>query len=151
MLYTNLKINEKNYKLRLTTFQASELVKHTERNPLELLIEAGQTTNYIPLLKILHYAIRWQNPDIKFEEVCEIYDEMIDNGHSINELFALVREILRAAGIGFKKHPTEVIDALKNLGIEIDPKHIETDEERVIRVKEEESFEKEGSKTRKNK
>lgn len=101
MLYTNIKIGENEYKCRLNTKGLIEVEKRLGKNPLGVFMKV--TENELPLLSdllvIFHQSLQPFNHGITFDNVYEIYDAYIDDGHTYVDFISLITQIMVDSGL----------------------------------------------------
>ena len=101
MLYTTMVVKDKEYKLRISAKSCVDLEKKLGENPLNVLIEATNA-NKIPTLSsfltILHAAIQQYQHGITLDDVYNIYDEFVDEGHNITDLVPIIYEVVKVSG-----------------------------------------------------
>ncbi|MGM9937491.1 MAG: DUF6096 family protein, partial [Candidatus Ornithomonoglobus sp.] len=105
MLYTTLKIGEKDYKLRMSSAKVVEVEKEIKKNPLDILIDAQK--GILPLMSdtiaIFWGALTYYQHGINREAVYDIYDEYIAEGHTYTDFIqSVLLDIFITAGY-FKK------------------------------------------------
>lgn len=108
MNYTTLTIGEKEYKLRINTRAMCDLEKRIGRNLLDVILDMAN--NKMPetceLVAILHASLQAYHHGIKFDDVYDIFDEYIADGHTYIEFIEVVSEIFEVSGI-IQKEATE--------------------------------------------
>lgn len=117
MMYEILKVNEKEYKLRLGVKETIELEKKLGCNPLVKLMEMGE--NNLPetefILDVLHASLQKFNKGMTMNKVYDLYDELVDEGCTLEEFLQLIIKIFTVSG--FLKQ-----DALEKAVTEIEAK-----------------------------
>lgn len=101
MNYITLSIGNMDYKLRMTTRSMCELEKKLGRNPIDILIETTQ--NRLPkttdLVFILHSALQPYSHNIKIDDVYDLFDEYIADGHTYMDFINVVIELFKVSGV----------------------------------------------------
>lgn len=101
MLYTTMVVKDKEYKLRISARSCVDLEKKLGENPLNVLV-AATDENKIPTLSsflmILHAAIQQYQHGITLDDVYDIYDEFVDEGHGIMDLVPIIYEVFKVSG-----------------------------------------------------
>lgn len=101
MLYTILKIGNKEYKCRLTARACVDLERVLEGNPLNIFVKMEQTKQ-LPkledLIYILHASLQAYEHGISLNDAYDIYDAFVDNGKTIEDLVFFMYEIFRVSG-----------------------------------------------------
>lgn len=101
MLYKELTIGEKVYKLRLDAKNSVSLEKAIGKNPLNIFMEMGETEKmpYISdLIYIFAYSLQKYQHGITINDAYDIYDEWIEEGHSMEEFIPIITDILEVSG-----------------------------------------------------
>lgn len=108
MLYTDFLVGEKTYKLRLNTRNIVLLEKALGMNPV--LIFSNAANKHAPTVEqmvlVLHYSLRWENPEITLDEAYDIFDAWLEEGHITGEFVSVITEIYMLSGL-FKKEKNE--------------------------------------------
>lgn len=115
MLYTTLKIGEKDYKLRMSSAKAVEVEQEIGKNPVNVLIDTQ--TGRLPLMSetmaIFWGALTYYQHGIKREAVYDIYDAYIEDGHTYLDFIQdVLISVFETAGY-FKREDLEAQDAPK--------------------------------------
>lgn len=106
MLFTELKVKNKKYKLRLNTRATILLEKKMKKNPLEVMY--GITQGMMPTLEevmdiLYHSLIPYHETSFEtIDSVYDFYDKYIENGGSLEEILEVLLEVINACGY-FKK------------------------------------------------
>lgn len=102
MLYYTWNVKENEYKLRLNAKNTVDLEKYLGANPVTILTNMSKN-NELPdldtLLTIISYSMQQFNHGISLNDVYNIYDEYIDDGHNMFELLTVVMEIYKVSGL----------------------------------------------------
>lgn len=98
------------FKLRLDAFRVMQLEKALGgRSPLSIF--AGASEQNIPqlgdLLLALHAALQPYQKGLKLEDAYKIYDDFIDEGHTIVDFIPVIIEVYKVSGL----IPKEEIDS----------------------------------------
>ena len=100
-MYTNFKVGEKNYKLRLGIQQIIDLEKSLGHSLIEELNKFSN--NSLPstefLANVIFYSMQKYQHKIKINDVYSIIDEYVEEGNSRIELMNVVIEILQDSNI----------------------------------------------------
>lgn len=97
MLYAIWEINGEEYKLRLTTFQAVQVERQLGMGLTETISHLADVT---VITTILWGALQQYNHGLNLRDVCDLYDEYLENGGSIEKIMDVMMEILAQVGIG---------------------------------------------------
>ena len=102
MNYIEFKVGSETYKLRLGAREVAQLEKKLGGNS-PLSIFSGAEQNQMPelskVLLILHASMVKLNNGIKEEDVYNIYDQYVEEGHSLTELIPVLVDIFKSAGL----------------------------------------------------
>lgn len=113
MLYTTLKVGNKEYKLRLDAQRSVEVEKQLGKHPLDVLLamapkgaQDGSTNDItgmsMPFVGdiciILHGALQKYQHEIDLPKTYDLYDDYIDAGGSYMDFFGILQEILQVSG-----------------------------------------------------
>lgn len=101
MNYTNFYVGEKEYKLRLNTRAVVNLEKRLGKNPIDVFttLVGNQLPKTSDLLMILHASMEQLNHGIKADDIYDIYDMYLEEGHSIADLINVIMEVFKSSGI----------------------------------------------------
>lgn len=101
MLYTTLKVGDKEYKCRLTTKSFVELEKKLGTNPLNVLMAMDDKS--LPplgsLLAIVHASLQTLEHGISMDDVYDIYDAYCADGKTIGDLVWFIHDLLVDSGM----------------------------------------------------
>ncbi|MBB6716370.1 DUF6096 family protein [Clostridium gasigenes] len=104
MKYTEFKVGEKEYKLKLGAAETISVEKKLGANLLNMFIKAGK--DELPklgdILIVLHGAMQKYTHGTTLANVYDLYDEYIDNDGSYMDLISVLTEVLQDSGF-FKK------------------------------------------------
>lgn len=102
MLFHSFTIGGKDYKGRLSAKTCVELEKKLGTNPLNVFMaiaQKGEMPNLEVLITILHASLTQFNHGIKLEDTYTIYDEFVDEGHSLMDLVPILLDIFKVSGL----------------------------------------------------
>jgi len=104
MKYTEFKVGEKEFKLRLGACEIINLEKKLGKNPLDILmnVEKGELPKIGDTLTIIHAAMQKFHHNITIETVYQLYDEYVDEGKSYIDLIPIILEVFKVSGF-FRK------------------------------------------------
>jgi hypothetical protein len=97
--YTPWNVNDEEYKLRLTRFNAVQVEKQLGMGLTEAVQHLADTTVIITLL---WGGLQQFNHGFSFKDVCELYDEYLESGGNIEKIIDVIMELLAQVGIGEK-------------------------------------------------
>lgn len=101
MLFYTLKVNEKEYRCRLTAKACVDLEKRLGTNPLNVLAKVGNNNELPPLeslIVILHSSLQTMEHGITLDKAYEIYDEYVDSGKTLIDFITEIIEIFKTSG-----------------------------------------------------
>lgn len=101
MLYTTLTINGTDYKARLTARSCVDLEKKLKSNPLNVFMKianSGELPELESLILILQAAISSYNHNFSIDKAYELYDEFIDEGHTMVDLIPMIMDVFKVSG-----------------------------------------------------
>lgn len=101
MLYYTLKIKDKEYKCKLATKNLVNLEHRLGGNPLNVLTSISESNlpKLEPLLIILHESLQNLEHGISMDDIYDIYDNFIEDGHNMLELMPIIVEIFKVSGL----------------------------------------------------
>lgn len=97
MMYYELKINDKEYKLRLDVRSVVSLEKELGKNPLFVFTKKVPETEEMVL--ILYHSLKHYYPEATIEEAYAILDAWIDSGKLLTEFVSVCVEIYTISGL----------------------------------------------------
>lgn len=114
MLYTEWKVNDKTFKLRLNTMGVLQLEDKMGRNPADMFmaLSEGQLPKIRDVVYILHQSLQPYHNGYTMEKAAELLDKYAEEGHSIYDFLT-----------------TEVMDLFRNAGLLGSEKDIEEEDE----------------------
>lgn len=100
MLYTELKIGEEIFKLRLNTKNSIMLEKSLGYNPIGLLmdIERGKMPRLEDILKVLHACLQTYHHGYNMDKVWNLYDDYVSDGKTMFDLIPVFVEVFQQCG-----------------------------------------------------
>ena len=101
MLYKELKIGDKELKLRLSTRDCVALEKKLGRNPLDDLMAVEQ--GKLPTVVVLHASLQKYQSNYSLENVYDLYDEYIEEGNTLTDMLSVITDVFKVSG--FFKEP----------------------------------------------
>lgn len=99
MLYSTLTINDKDYKLRLTTRNIISLEKELGYNPIFIFGDGDTVPTVTVMVTILFYSLQAYNHGITKEEAYNIFDEYLAEGKTITDFIYVILDVYRVSGI----------------------------------------------------
>lgn len=101
MLYSLITINGKDYRCRLSTRNAVELERKMGKNPLNIFMKMADGNVYPNLddmMMIFHASLQKYHHGITLEEAYNIFDEYVDEGHTLIDFIPFILEIFQNSG-----------------------------------------------------
>ena len=99
--FYTLTVGEKDYQMRLTASAIMSIEKKLGK-PLFAALEHIQDNMIETITTIIWGAMQPMNADFTMEKATALFDEYIDNDHSIEELMIEINKLFEASGF-FKK------------------------------------------------
>lgn len=105
MMYYELPVGEKMYKLRLTTRSIVNLEKKIGCNPLAIFGKGDVVPTLTTMLTVFQYSLQPYMSDITENKAYDIFDEWLEDGHSLADFVPVILEIYKVSGL-IKEEPT---------------------------------------------
>jgi hypothetical protein len=104
MLYTTITIKNRDYKARITAKACVDLEKKLGTNPLNIFIGMAQSDELkLPslneILIIIHASLQAYEHKITMDDVYELYDNFIEEGHTYTDLMPIIFDIYKVSGL----------------------------------------------------
>lgn len=99
MLYYEFPVGSKVYQLRLTTRNLIKLEQKIGCNPLTIFGKGDTVPPISTLITILWASLQQPNKSYTEDEVYDIYDEWIDDGHAVAEFIPIILNIYKVSGL----------------------------------------------------
>ncbi len=100
MLYHELKIGDKTYKLRLSTRDIVSLEKTIGMNPISIFGSDGRTIPSITVMvNILHQSLQKYQHGVSINDAYDIFDSYIEDGHMPTDFILDIVEIYKVSGL----------------------------------------------------
>lgn len=106
MKYTEFKVGNKEYKLRLAVNETINIEKKIGGNVLDIFMKKDKIPTMEQLLMVLHGALQKFHHNITLTDTYDIYDEYVDMGETFEDLIEVVMDVFEVAGF-FKKEQLE--------------------------------------------
>ena len=118
-MFTELKIKDETYKLRLNTRSSVALEKSLGKSPLTMLmkLDAGELPTLTDMVLILHAMLQPLNHGISLERTYDLYDAYVADGNSLFDLIPVIIEVFQESGYLAKPGTEETVetDVAKNV------------------------------------
>lgn len=99
MLFYDFTVQDKVYKLRLTTRSIVNLEKKIGCNPLAIFGKGDTVPTLTTMLMVFHAALQPYNHGITEGEAYDIFDNWLDDGHTLAEFVPVILEIYKVSGL----------------------------------------------------
>lgn len=99
MLYYELEVGNKTYKLRLNTRNIVSLEKLLNTNPLGVFGAGDRIPTVTEMVYILHASLQQYEHGITLEDAYNIFDEYIEQGNTTTDFVTVIVEVYKASGI----------------------------------------------------
>jgi hypothetical protein len=106
MRYTEFKVGDKEYKLRLSAMNIVAIEKKLGGNVLDIFMKEDKIPTIEELLLVLHGALQKFQHGITLLDTYNIYDAYVDEGGTFEALLELIMEVFEVSGF-FKKEQLE--------------------------------------------
>lgn len=106
MRYTEFKVGDKEYKLRLAAAEMVNIEKKIGGNVLEIFMSEDKIPTMEELLLTLHGSLVKFNHGINLVDTYAIYDDYVDSGGGFEELIEIIIDVFEVSGF-FKKEQIE--------------------------------------------
>lgn len=93
------------YKLRLRAVDQIAVTKKLGKSLLEVVSEMNEADNALAafdlevLLTIFAFSLKANHKDLKEKDVYDLYDEYVDEGNSMFDLFQVIMKVLSISGV----------------------------------------------------
>lgn len=99
MMYVDFAAGNKEYKLRLNTRDVVALEKSLGCNPLAIFGNGDTIPTITTMVKILHNSMRKFHHNITLEDAYDIFDNWLDEGHTMTDFISVILEIYKVSGL----------------------------------------------------
>ena len=99
MLYKELTINGKEYKLRLNTRNVVMLEKQLGCNPLSIFGDGTTIPTITTMVYILHAALQQYHHGVNLDDAFNIFDEYLADGYNATDFLAVIVDIYKVSGL----------------------------------------------------
>ena len=107
-MYVDFEVKNKAYKLRLNTRNVVALEKALGTNPLNIFDLEGNTIPSITsMVCVLHASLQQYHHGITVNDAYDIFDDYLEDGHTVDEFIYVILDIYRESGIIPKEADTE--------------------------------------------
>lgn len=107
MLFTEFKVGDSIYKLRLSTRDIVGLENRIDKNALLVFGENGDRVPTVSeMVTILFYSMQKYNHGINLNDAYDIFDEWLADGNAVTDFVTIIVDIYKVSGL-FKDTNTE--------------------------------------------
>lgn len=99
MLYKELTINGKEYKLRLNTRNVVMLEKQLGCNPLSIFGDGTTIPTITTMVYILHASLQQYHHGVNLDDAFNIFDEYLADGYNVTDFLAVIVDIYKVSGL----------------------------------------------------
>lgn len=99
MMYYEFEAGNKVYRLRLSTRNVVGLEKQLGCNPLAIFGDGSTIPTVSAMVQILYASMQQYNHGVGLEEAYTIFDNYLDDGHSVTDFIGVILEIYKVSGI----------------------------------------------------
>jgi len=103
-MFTSWKVGDEEYRLRLTTFYATQVEKQLG---FGLTAAAERLADASVIATILWGALQTYQHGVSFKDACGIYDDYIEDGGSLEGILDVIFELLSQIGVVDKPNKSE--------------------------------------------
>lgn len=100
MLYTIWTVKGNDYKLRLNAKACVDLEKKLGTNALNIFVglKENELPSLTPMLLIIQAGMSQYQHNMNLDAVYDIYDDYVDEGHTLADLVPLILDIFKVSG-----------------------------------------------------
>ena len=107
MLFSEIKIGDKELKLRLDSRSCVSLERKLGKNPLSIFMNEDKSLPKLEdLIAIFHASLQKYNQGYNEEKTYDLYDEYINEGNTFIDLIPVIMDIFKVSGF-FKESEVE--------------------------------------------
>lgn len=99
MMFYDFEAGNKSYRLRLNTRNIVSLEKQLGCNPLAIFGDGNTIPTVSTMVCVLFHSMQQYNHGITLDDAYSIFDNYLDEGHSITDFIAVILEIYKVSGI----------------------------------------------------
>lgn len=99
MKFLDFEVGNKTYQLRLTTRSIVNLEKKIGMNPLAIFGQGDVVPTLTTMLTIFHCALQATHRTITEDDAYNLFDEWLDEGHSLAEFVPVILDIYKVSGL----------------------------------------------------
>ena len=99
MNYIDFVAGNKEYKLRLSIRSTVALEKQLGCNPISIFGNGEKIPTITEMVNILHAALQQLNHGISLNDAYGIFEDWLNDGHTITDFLAVILDIYKVSGI----------------------------------------------------
>lgn len=99
MLYTEFKVDNEVYKLRLRTRDIITLEKLINENPLSIFGNGDTIPTVTTMVYILHTSMQAYHHGISLNDAFDIFDKWLADDNSVTDFLAVIVDLYKVSGI----------------------------------------------------
>ena len=99
MNYVDFMAGNKEYKLRLNTRNIVALEKQLGCNPIHVFGDGDRIPTLTQMVQILHASMTQYNHGITINDAYDIFDDYLNDGHTMTDFIYVIMDIYRASGL----------------------------------------------------
>lgn len=107
MMYYDFEAGNKAYKLRLNTRNIVALEKQLGCNPVSIFGRGDTIPTVTVMVTVLHASLQQFQHGISMDDAYNIFDDYLNDGHSMTDFIPVILEIYRTSGIVGKEGTEE--------------------------------------------
>lgn len=99
MMFYDFEAGNKSYRLRLNTRNIVSLEKQLGCNPLAIFGDGSTIPTVSTMVNVLFHSMQQYNHGITLNDAYDIFDNYLDDGHSVTDFIAVILEVYKVSGI----------------------------------------------------
>lgn len=99
MMYYDFTANGKQYKLRINIRNTVALEKKLGVNPIAIFGNGETIPTVNNMVDVLHFSLQQYQHNIGYNETLEIFEEWLNDGHTMLDFIPIILEIYKVSGI----------------------------------------------------
>lgn len=99
MMFYDFEAGNKSYRLRLNTRNIVSLEKQLGCNPLAIFGDGSTIPTVSTMVAVLFHSMQQYNHGITVNDAYDIFDQYLNDGHSVTDFISIILEIYKVSGI----------------------------------------------------
>lgn len=99
MVYTEFRVGNKDYKLRLSTRNTIGLEKALGCNPLGIFGKGDTIPSITAMVNVLYYSLQQLNHGITLDDAYDIFDQYLADGNSATDFVNVIIDVYKVSGL----------------------------------------------------